>query len=34
MCQVIVQSSGKKGNIVLKAASPGLPDEKIEISTN
>jgi beta-galactosidase len=34
MCQVIVQSSGKKGNIMLKAASPGMPDEKIEISTN
>lgn len=29
MCQVIVQSSGKKGSIILKAGSLGLPDEKI-----
>lgn len=34
MCQVIIQSSGKKGNIVLKATSLGLPDEKIGISAN
>ena len=32
MCQVIIQSSGKKGNIILKASSPGFADEKITLS--
>ena len=32
MCQVIIQSTGKKGNITLKATSLGLADEKITIS--
>ncbi len=34
MCQVIIQSTGKKGNILLRASSLGLPDEKIVISAN
>ena len=32
MCQVIIQGSGKKGNITLKAFSPGLAEEKIVLS--
>ena len=32
MCQVIIQSAGKKGNITLKASSLGLTDQKITIS--
>ena len=32
LCQVIIQSSGKKGNITLKASSLGLADEKITIN--
>ena len=34
MCQVIIQTTGKKGNIQLKASSLGLPDEKIVISAD
>jgi len=34
MCQVVVQSTGKKGNIILKAFSLGLQDEKITITSN
>jgi len=34
MCQIIVQSTSKKGMIVLKASSLGLPDEKIELLSN
>ena len=34
MCQVIIQSSGKKGSITLKASSLALSDEKITISCN
>ncbi len=32
MCQAIIQSSGKKGNVTLKATSLGLADEKITLS--
>jgi len=32
--QVIIQSSGRKGNITLKASSLGLPDQKITINCN
>ena len=34
MCQVIIQSTHKSGKIILKASSFGLPDEKIEFSSN
>ena len=34
MCQVIVQSTGKAGNITLKASSMGFADEKITLSSN
>lgn len=34
MCQVIIQTTGKKGNILLRASSLGLPDEKIVISAD
>ncbi len=34
MCQVVIQSSTKKGKIILKASSLGLPDEKITIMSN
>jgi beta-galactosidase len=34
MCQVVIQSTPKNGKIILKASSPGLPDEKIELSSN
>jgi len=34
MCQVIVQSTGKKGNIQMKASSLGLQDGKITLITN
>jgi len=34
MCQVVVQSTGRKGKITLKASSLGLPDEKISLKTN
>ncbi len=34
MCQVVVQSTGIKGNIVLKATSLGLPDKTIILINN
>ncbi|MEI6677088.1 MAG: glycoside hydrolase family 2 TIM barrel-domain containing protein [Mariniphaga sp.] len=34
MCQVIVQSTGKKGNILLKATSLGLPEMKLIVNAN
>ncbi|MDP2338752.1 MAG: glycoside hydrolase family 2 TIM barrel-domain containing protein [Bacteroidota bacterium] len=34
MCQVVIQSASKKGNITLKASSLGLTDEKITLTTN
>lgn len=34
MCQVVVQSTGHKGNIILKATSLGLPDTKIILNNN
>ena len=34
MCQVVVQSTGIKGTIVLKATSLGLPDKKIILNSN
>jgi beta-galactosidase len=34
MCQVVIQSASKKGNIILKASSLGLPDEKITLLSN
>ena len=33
MCQVVVQSTRQKGNIILKASSLGLPEEKITLSS-
>ncbi len=33
MCQVVVQTTGNKGNLILKASSPGLTDEKIILSS-
>ena len=32
MCQVVIQSTGKKGNIILKATSLGLPDETTSLN--
>jgi beta-galactosidase len=34
MCQVVIQSTNKKGNFILKASSVGLPDEKILLTSN
>lgn len=34
MCLVIIQGTGKKGSIVLKASSSGLPEERITLSNN
>jgi beta-galactosidase len=34
MCQVVIQSTNQKGNILLKASSLGLPDEKILLISN
>jgi beta-galactosidase len=34
MCQVVIQSTSQKGKIILKASSLGLPEEKIELSSN
>jgi hypothetical protein len=34
MCLVIIQGTGKKGSIVLKASSTGLPEERITLSNN
>ncbi len=34
MCQVVIQSTKYNGRIILKASSRGLPDEKIEITSN
>lgn len=34
MCQVVVQSTGRKGNITIKASSLGLPDTKTFIKSN
>ena len=34
MCQVIVQSSGKAGNITIKASSLGIPDQIIKLKSN
>jgi beta-galactosidase len=34
MCQVIVQSTGKKGDITLKASSLGLPETVISLKSN
>ena len=34
MCQVVIQSTDKKGKITLNATSPGLPDEKIVLTSN
>ena len=34
MCQVVIQSTVKSGEIILKTSSLGLPDEKIELSSN
>ena len=34
MCQVVIQSTPRKGKIILKASSLGLSDEKIELSSN
>jgi len=33
MCQVIVQSTGKAGNITLKASSLGLADQTINLKS-
>lgn len=34
MCQVVIQTTGKKGNIILKARSLGLAEEKINLQSN
>jgi len=34
MCQVVIQSTGQKGNIILKVSSMGLPEEKISLNSN
>ncbi len=34
MCQVVIQSTNKKGKITVKATSTGLPDEKIVLTSN
>jgi beta-galactosidase len=34
MCQVVIKSTPRKGKIILKASSLGLPDEKITIMSN
>lgn len=34
MCQVVIQSTGKKGDIILKASSLGLPDEALTLTSN
>lgn len=33
MCQVVIRSNRKGGNIVLRATSPGLPDEEISLTS-
>ncbi len=34
ICQVVIQSTCKKGNIILKASSLGFPEEKITLTSN